>query len=1407
MAAIQYSLMLLMGVGLLLLGMTPGTMAASCGSDDCSASQACCCPDSNISNCFCCTGGCDSYVWSSWTPLTSCTASCGGGSRSVKRTCETVPFAQQNTCPVVDPAATCTSALVDAEESKFESCNSECCPIVSTWSAWSSYTTCSATCGGGTQDRTRTCTPSACPTGTVDCDGEALNANVSETRACNSDCCQTDTQWSVWGAWSTCSSPCSTGTRSRSRSCTASTCPTGVSTCGDPDDVDTDTEACGPTPAGDGTWSAWNAWSGCSATCGAGVRTRTQTCSLAQCGGQQLCPSPSNTRSETSDCTPVPPACPVNGGWSQWAQAGSCSVTCGTGTATFSRTCQTPSAGGVVNCNGLTPGASQSATRACDTNQCCPVSSQWSAWSSLGSCSVTCGVGVYNRTRTCQSAQCGGLNVGCSGQAVSAQDARQFVCDTGLCCPVNSDYVYSGWTLWSAACSTRTRSRTVVTCPATCGGSCPLTPSRTESEDIPCIPNNTPSNAITVTLRFNIPSFGVLPSHIAVVTAGLQSQLETELGSTSAVSDAQAIATTGTDTSVTLTFEFDLVASQFGSLSTADYKCEATCAVRSMVEKEAVVTQVQQATLFGNTSQITVQGSLISCDCEPFASQRDGSTAGPAGSKSDNTVMYIAIGAAVGAVLVILVIFIILRRRQASVKSTGRPLPDDTYDDAHRLTGLSMSESMDSDVVGIPTDEHPNMTISNPLFRSNSISMTKPIKGKASGMPPPLPSSHQGGNSFEEYIYSNRPDTPEDSPYRSMDAESAYQQGRQGQRRASRQAQLEATQEEPMLVLLQDRRAMLVLKRTEPGCYRPLDPIYRTRHTVKEAAIARKPQGGYVFLRNSPPGDYHAVRSSAREDELMVVQTLMDTAVLLVKKHDQGFSNVTDFERVEPAAVAVPTDPSLGEMLIIVLHSTEVSDPTTVGTCSILKRVTGTKFEPVATTAMKEPSEVGVELKSGTVVTLHRLQDGSYVKMANNEPSNGLVAQSLTLPPMHYKEVLTTQLAEDGHDRLVTLLQAGHQDSDYRVIERHDGGLYQPAKLADKAVANMAIQTSDGGYIRLHRAEDGYTRISQGQLDESLDESIDTTYLEILTATDQAGQEVSLVQGETGDYAVLARDRDGLYTRPDTGEEYMSRAELEQLVKLHSNRNSPSLTQSNTDGITAFAPPPSRGGTQRPSVTHQSAMLSAIDVEDLPITPVAVRQPSRSSRPKRVGFQPLPDLHEDEREPGLSPLALSPHSYTEISPAQPARSMTRQDSWTAGRRSLGYIAVTPEAEGLEMLTGDHLGRRQSVSGFVGMRRSSAPAVQSAAMTAADAHAILEGNGCLAGSFVLQRINGTNVWLHVAHGRDIHTVQIYLDPQFQGPVELLDNGNFFGPSLDRVMARFGQDTSGLPCPLGMNMTPQ
>ena len=52
------------------------------------------------------------------------------------------------------------------------------------WSEFSDWSECSATCGGGTQTRIRTCTNPAPALGGVDCQGES-----SETQNCNTHHC------------------------------------------------------------------------------------------------------------------------------------------------------------------------------------------------------------------------------------------------------------------------------------------------------------------------------------------------------------------------------------------------------------------------------------------------------------------------------------------------------------------------------------------------------------------------------------------------------------------------------------------------------------------------------------------------------------------------------------------------------------------------------------------------------------------------------------------------------------------------------------------------------------------------------------------------------------------------------------------------------------------------------------------------------------------------------------------------------------------------------------------------------------------------------------------------------------------------------------------------------------------
>ena len=75
--------------------------------------------------------------------------------------------------------------------------------------------------------------------------------------------------------------------------------------------------------------------------------------------------------------------------WSDWSD---CSVTCGTGIHTRKRTCEN-------GCSSVTE-FELADTQACDFGPCAPIFTEWSDWST---CSVTCGTGIHTRTRTCEN--------------------------------------------------------------------------------------------------------------------------------------------------------------------------------------------------------------------------------------------------------------------------------------------------------------------------------------------------------------------------------------------------------------------------------------------------------------------------------------------------------------------------------------------------------------------------------------------------------------------------------------------------------------------------------------------------------------------------------------------------------------------------------------------------------------------------------------------------------------------------------------------------------------------------------------------------------------------------------------------------------------------------------------------
>jgi hypothetical protein len=341
----------------------------------------------------------------------SCSASCGGGTRTFTRLVEKNPW----------------GAACAYDNGETQACNTQPCPaIVDCQGTWGS---CSAACGGGTQDFTVT-TPAAnggaaCPTSprpcneqscaapincqgswgacSASCGGGLQSFNITTapanggaacpnplTRPCNTQDCSLPIN--CQGTWDTCSATCGGGTQgfqvTTAPANGGAACPTSPRAC--------NTQACNIDCEG--------SWGTCSATCGGGTQNYIVT--VAQSGTGAACPASPRACNEQA-CTEPPPVVNCEGTW------GSCSATCGGGSQTFTVT--QPAANGGTAC--------PTSPRACN-EQACPVDCQGS-W---GSCSASCGEGTETFTVTTPAAN--------GGVACPAPTTRP--CNMAPCVPPGS---------------------------------------------------------------------------------------------------------------------------------------------------------------------------------------------------------------------------------------------------------------------------------------------------------------------------------------------------------------------------------------------------------------------------------------------------------------------------------------------------------------------------------------------------------------------------------------------------------------------------------------------------------------------------------------------------------------------------------------------------------------------------------------------------------------------------------------------------------------------------------------------------------------------------------------------------------------------------------------------------------
>merc|ERR1719471_364220 len=303
------------------------------------------------------------------------------------------------------------------------------------WGEWTDYSSCSVTCGDeeGTMTRTRECDNPAPANNGDPCVGEA-----TETITCNADVPCTvpvDGNWGEWSDYGECSVTCGEGTYTRTRVCDSPAPADGGADCeGEAEETSTcDAGAC---PV-DGNWGEWTEYGSCSLTCGDGTRTRSRMCDA---------PAPANGGADCQgDAEEAEPChegdCPVDGNWGEWSDYGSCSATCGEGTMTRVRACDSPAPQmGGADCEG---DAEESAS--CNEGEC-PVPGSWGEWSDYGSCSVTCGEGVKTRSRACDSPAPKNGGDTCAGDAEETATCEEEACPTP--CVGGGGGVGDGWSDW-----------------------------------------------------------------------------------------------------------------------------------------------------------------------------------------------------------------------------------------------------------------------------------------------------------------------------------------------------------------------------------------------------------------------------------------------------------------------------------------------------------------------------------------------------------------------------------------------------------------------------------------------------------------------------------------------------------------------------------------------------------------------------------------------------------------------------------------------------------------------------------------------------------------------------------------------------------------------------------------------
>ncbi|CAE7454331.1 Sspo [Symbiodinium sp. CCMP2456] len=230
-----------------------------------------------------CPIDCKYKDWSDWG---SCNPLCEGTRNRSREVKKYAAFGGQP-CDNKTQSEECTNVCVDCE-----------------WSDWTAWTNCSATCGGGMQERGRGIAVE------VEGYGKNCTGDAEEKQKCNTQDCPVDCETSDWSSWSSCEPFCK-GMQNQTRTITLEAANGGMP-CGPL----FHSRACNNTCL-DCVWANWTEWGQCSASCGGGVQSRNRYISRPKVGEAEDCEGPFN---ETQACNEQ--SCPIDcvlADWSGWS--------------------------------------------------------------------------------------------------------------------------------------------------------------------------------------------------------------------------------------------------------------------------------------------------------------------------------------------------------------------------------------------------------------------------------------------------------------------------------------------------------------------------------------------------------------------------------------------------------------------------------------------------------------------------------------------------------------------------------------------------------------------------------------------------------------------------------------------------------------------------------------------------------------------------------------------------------------------------------------------------------------------------------------------------------------------------------------------------------------------------------